>query len=90
MMNCTVMPMEWQAPAQTAQSTSIPFGGTDFKQYYTTSRLLLQGDNPYDYARAGIIQRALGERGDIQVPYGPPTSLLPLRMVSITFEIGIP
>lgn len=57
--------------------SAIPFGGTDFKQYYTTSRLLLEGKNPYDYELAGVIQRGLGETGDIQVPYGPPTCLLP-------------
>lgn len=68
------------APEQTKGSTSeskIPFGGTDFKQYYTTSLLILQGHNPYDYERAGVIQRKLGSTGETQVPYGPPTSLLP-------------
>lgn len=58
-------------------SKTIPFGGTDFKQYYTTSRLIIEGQNPYDYERAGVIQRALGENKEIQIPYGPPTSLLP-------------
>jgi hypothetical protein len=56
---------------------AIPFGGTDFKQYYATSQLLLRGENPYDADKVGEIQRALGAEGEPQVPYGPPTSLLP-------------
>lgn len=64
-------------PAARPNEPTIPFGGTDFKQYYTTSRLILEGHNPYDYTQAGLIQRALGEKGEIQVPYGPPTSLFP-------------
>ena len=77
MLNCLLLPIEGPTPPQTADSPSIPFGGSDFKQYYTTSRLLLEGHNPYDYQRAGELQRVLGNKGDIQVPYGPPTSLLP-------------
>lgn len=77
MLTCLMVPLDGQTPTQVATPTGIPFGGTDFKQYYTTSRLILNGHNPYDYDRAGVIQRALGEEGDIQVPYGPPTSLLP-------------
>jgi hypothetical protein len=71
---------------------SIPFGGTDFKQYYTTSRLLREGHNPYDYDRAGPLQKELGNRGETQVPYGPPTSLLPfipLGWVDFTTAIQI-
>jgi hypothetical protein len=55
----------------------LPFGGTDFKQYYTTSKQILDGKNPYDYSDAERIQRQLGSEGEAQVPYGPPTSLLP-------------
>lgn len=89
-----------EAPSkeQAAKTSTIPFGGTDFKQYYTTSKLILEGHNPYDYERAGVIQRALGETGDIQVPYGPPTSLLPfipmgwvdfLTAIQIQFVLNI-
>jgi hypothetical protein len=60
-----------------AAKPEIPFGGTDFKQYYATSRLLQAGENPYDYAKVGEIQQGLGAEGEPQVPYGPPTSLLP-------------
>ncbi|HQR06185.1 MAG TPA: glycosyltransferase family 87 protein [Gemmatales bacterium] len=77
LLSCFLLPMESPAQVPVAQEAGIPFGGTDFKQYYTTSRLLLEGHNPYDYEWAGVIQRALGEKGDVQVPYGPPTSLLP-------------
>lgn len=59
------------------QKPAIPFGGTDFKQYYATSRLILEGHNPYDHEKVGAIQRKLGHSGSPQVPYGPPTSLLP-------------
>lgn len=55
----------------------LPFGATDFKQYYTASRLLLAGHNPYDYGLAAALQQQLGAAGAVQVPYGPPTSLLP-------------
>jgi len=54
-----------------------PFGATDFKQYYTSSRLLLSGHNPYDFGLAETVQRQLGATDAVQVPYGPPTSLLP-------------
>lgn len=54
----------------------IPFGGTDFKQYFATSKLIIQGHNPYDYDKVGMIQHQLGYAGEPQVPYGPPTSLL--------------
>ncbi|MBL8824528.1 MAG: DUF2029 domain-containing protein [Planctomycetia bacterium] len=73
---CWCLPADENA-TPTAQEVTIPFGGTDFKQYYTTSRLILEGSNPYDYDKAGKIQRELGEKGATQVPYGPPTSLLP-------------
>ncbi len=82
----------------TPPTTTIPFGGTDFKQYYTTSRLILEGHNPYDYEKAGVIQRALGEKGATQVPYGPPTSLLPfipmgwvdfLTAIQIQFALNV-
>lgn len=69
---------------------SIPFGGADFKQYYTTSRLILDGENPYDYEKAGDLQRSLGNRGDTQVPYGPPTSLLPFIPLGwVSFQTAI-
>lgn len=77
LLSCLLLPVDGPVQPPVAQEGGIPFGGTDFKQYYTTSRLILEGYNPYDYERAGVIQRALGEKGDIQVPYGPPTSLLP-------------
>lgn len=77
LLSCLLIPVDGIAQAPVVQEGGIPFGGTDFKQYYTTSRLILEGHNPYDYERAGVIQRALGEKGDTQVPYGPPTSLLP-------------
>lgn len=60
-----------------SSAKELPFGGTDFKQYYTTSKQILSGNNPYDYVQAEVIQRRLGSTGDVQVPYGPPTSLLP-------------
>lgn len=73
---CLCFPLDEKNPSVSPEAT-IPFGGTDFKQYYTTSRLILEGSNPYDYGKAGKIQRELGEKGATQVPYGPPTSLLP-------------
>jgi hypothetical protein len=69
---------------------NIPFGGTDFKQYYTTSRLILKGQNPYDYDKAGDLQQSLGYQGEPQVPYGPPTSLLPFIPLGwVSFPIAI-
>jgi hypothetical protein len=54
----------------------IPFGGPDFKQYYASCKQIVQGRNPYDPAGVWRIQQALGADA-VQVPYGPPTSLLP-------------
>lgn len=70
-------PLLVDGPQPQSVKPPIPFGGTDFKQYYTTSRLLLEGQNPYDHDKAWVIQKALGSRSEVQVPYGPPTSLLP-------------
>src|SRR5262249_52490180 len=60
-----------------APKPEIPFGGTDFKHSYAAGKLLLAGENPYDYEKVGETQRALGSGDEPQVPYGPPTSLLP-------------
>jgi hypothetical protein len=63
-------------PKNPPEKPKLPFGGTDFKQYYATSKLIVDGHNPYDHARAWQIQEPLGAN-EVQVPYGPPTSLLP-------------
>jgi len=77
LLNCLVLPREEPAPPQAVESPTIPFGGTDFKQYYTASRFILEGHNPYDYEQAEVFQRTLGHHGPGQLPYGPPTSILP-------------
>jgi hypothetical protein len=58
---------------------TIPWGGWDFKQYYAVSQLLREGKSPYDHAGHAAIQHGLGvpETEPPQVPYGPPTTLLP-------------
>lgn len=76
-LNCLVLPMDDPASAKAQESTKIPFGGTDFKQYYTASRLIVEGLSPYNIHRAEVLQRALGNQGPAQLPYGPPTTLLP-------------
>jgi len=54
----------------------IPWGGTDFVQYYATARLLQQGQNPYDLALSTQIQERLGRDSGLPT-YGPPWCLLP-------------
>jgi hypothetical protein len=55
----------------------IPWGGQDFVQFYVSSRLMIEGKNPFDWALAEEYQLALG-RDHAIVPYGPPTVLLPI------------
>jgi hypothetical protein len=59
---------------------NIPFGGPDYKQYYASSKLILSGMNPYDHEAVWKIQKPLGAV-EVQVPYGPPTSLLPFILL---------
>jgi hypothetical protein len=63
---------------------AIPWGGTDFVQYYATARLLHQGQNPYDLELSSQIQIQLGRgQGEprtalsVLPTYGPPWCLLP-------------
>lgn len=58
------------------EKPKIPFGGADLKQYYASAKQVVEGRNPYDSAEVWRIQQALGAE-EVQVPYGPPSSLLP-------------
>lgn len=55
----------------------LPWGGSDFIQYYVTARLLLQRSDPYDLPTASRMQRDLGRTGAALETYGPPPCLLP-------------
>jgi len=65
---------------RTPDRPPMPFGGPDFKQYYATSRLLVERRNPYNQKDVWEIQEPLGA-AESQVPYGPPTSLLPFILL---------
>ena len=60
--------------------------GTDFVEYWSASRLLLSGHNPYDPAQMDAVQRSLGfERAEPLLMLNPPWSLpfvLPLGLLS--------
>lgn len=74
---------------------TIPWGGTDFIQYYATARLLEQGQNPYDLALSSEIQTHLGRDSGLPT-YGPPWCLLPAYLLgylpfrqAVTVNLGI-
>lgn len=62
----------------------LPWGGSDFIQFYAANQLVLSGENPYDRDRAMALQRDLG----LWLPmptFAPPWSFLP----SLPF-VGLP
>jgi hypothetical protein len=62
----------------------LPWGGSDFIQFYVANRLVLDGENPYDRTRAMALQADLGMR--LPMPtFAPPWSFLP----SLPF-VGLP
>jgi hypothetical protein len=68
----------------------IPWGGSDFIQYYVTARLVHLGHDPYDLEAAGLIQRQLGREGAPLETYGPPPCLLPyLPLAPLSFPQAV-
>jgi hypothetical protein len=68
------------ANAGSESRATIPWGGTDFVQYYATARLLQQGQNPYDLELSSQIQMQLGRDQGLPT-YGPPWCLLPAYLL---------
>lgn len=68
---------------------AIPWGGSDFIQYYVTSRLLLNDQNPYDRSLSEEQQKQLG-RDNWLPTYGTPWSLIPaLPSGAMSFEQAV-
>jgi hypothetical protein len=67
----------------------IPWGGTDFLQYYAANQLLLEGKNPYDRELNTAKQESFGRIIPIET-YTPPWGFLPALPLSwLSFETAV-
>jgi len=67
----------------------IPWGGSDFIQYYVTSRLLLNDQNPYDRSQSEELQKQLGRENWLPT-YSTPWSLIPALPTGVlSFEHAV-
>jgi hypothetical protein len=65
---------------------SMQWGGNDFVQYYAGAKLMVDGHNPYDRARAGALQMELGRAEPVET-FAPPWALLPaLALLGLSFQ----
>lgn len=68
--------MQSSPTTEPAARPHLPWGGTDFVQYYVCGRLAREGRNPYDAEAARNLQRSLGRPPLPVATYAPPTTLL--------------
>jgi hypothetical protein len=67
----------------------VPWGGTDFLQYYAANQMLLDKQNPYDRELNQARQESYGRTGRMEM-FTPPTGLLPSLPLSwLTFHQAI-
>lgn len=59
----------------------LPWGGSDFVQYYVANQLVRSGQNPYERSAAESLQMQLGRESGVAM-FAPPWSLLPSYVLS--------
>ncbi len=70
-------------------AATLPWGGTDFVQYYAANRIAQTGQNPYDRVATEAMQMQLG-RGSGVAMFAPPWSLLPsFLLTSLSIEQAV-